>query len=282
MLAAAKINLMLHITGKRADGYHLLQSLVMFAAIGDEVTLQPSEDFSLQVRGEFAGALQGDNLVTRAAQALADAAGITPHGALTLEKHLPVGAGLGGGSADAAAALLLLAKEWKTNIPLAPIAATLGSDVPACMEMTPLWMEETGHRITPLAVPFDVPVLLVNPGVEVSTQAVYQQFLPPYAEPITLPGQFPTLESLVSFLQRTHNMLEKPATRLAPAIRTALYDMTMLQGCLLARMSGSGATCFGVFATEEACIAAANTLSGLHPNWWIRATRLTGNHGQEK
>ncbi len=279
MLAPAKINLMLHVTGKRPDGYHLLQSLVMFAELGDDVSLTPSQDFSLEITGEFSGVLSGENLITKAAQALAKAHHIAPRGTITLDKKLPIGAGLGGGSMDAAVALKLLAKDWKTTTALENIGAVLGSDIPACLHAAPLWMEGAGERITPLMISFDVPLLLVNPKREVATKEVYQRLTPPYAAPIALPSQFATLAELLQFLEATHNALQAPAITTQPRIGDVLNAIKSLDNCLLERMSGSGGTCFGIFSTQEACINAAHTLQTSHPDWWIHATRLKGTHG---
>ena len=265
MLAPAKVNLMLHVTGKRADGYHLLQSLVMFADIGDDVSLTPSDDFSLIVTGEFASHLHGENLITKVAHAF-DARGF-----LTLSKNLPVGSGLGGGSADAAAAIRLLSLPTKGE--------EFGSDIPACLHAAPLWMEGVGERITPVSIPFDVAVLLVNPRREVYTKAVYQRLAPPYAAPMKLPSQFTTLAELLQFLEKTHNALKTPATQMEPMIGTVIKAITALPSCLLSRMSGSGGTCFGIFPTQDACINAARALQTAHPDWWVRATKLQGNHG---
>lgn len=282
MLAPAKINLMLHVTAKRDDGYHRLQSLVMFADVGDEVALTPSTEFTLRVTGEFAGLLQGDNLISKAANALALAANMKPHGTITLDKKLPIGAGLGGGSSDAAAALKLLADDWNIAAPLAKIATALGSDVPACLHGAPLWMEGAGDELSPVSLPFDVPALLVNPRQEVATQAVYQKVKPPYSPHLTLPTGFATLAALLEFLRSTHNALEEPALSIAPIIRKVMHDVSFLPGCLLSRMSGSGATCFGIFPSQKACINAGRELENLHPNWWIKPALLRGTYGQKK
>lgn len=283
MRAGAKINLMLHITGQRNDGYHLLQSLVMFAELGDDITLHPSTDFSLHLVGDFAHALSNnENLITKAAHALAKAMYILPHGSLSLNKNLPIGAGLGGGSSDAAATLTLLAKYWQCKMDLEPIARQLGSDVPACLQGRPLWMEGKGERITHVTIPFDIPALLVNPRQPLSTQEVYQSITPPYAQPQALPSIFPTLHDLIGFLYNTDNMLEAAAKQKMPAIDEIIRGIIRLPDCLLARMSGSGATCFGLFPTREACQHAQYELRDIHPDWWIQATMLKGNYGQEK
>jgi 4-diphosphocytidyl-2-C-methyl-D-erythritol kinase len=278
MLAPAKINLMLHVVGKRADGYHLLQSLTCFADIGDEITLTPSHDFTLTIDGEFAEALQGhENLISKAANALAQSAGIRPHGRISLKKKLPIGAGLGGGSSDAAAALKLLSAHWHCKIPPA-LPVQLGSDVPACIIGAPCWMQKTGEDITPLKLLFDLPALLVNPRVHLPTQEVYENLKTPYSEPLSLPKQF-TRSRLLDFLRSTSNALEVPAIAMQPVIAEVLHELRKLKGCQLARMSGSGSSCFALFASQEALMAAQQFLRQSHPHWWIKKTILQGNHG---
>lgn len=280
MLAKAKLNLMLQVTAKRADGYHLLQSLVMFARFGDEVSLSPADDFSLSVTGHLAHELPDtkNNLITRAAHALAAAHGITPHGRITLEKNLPIGAGMGGGSSDAAATLMLLSEYWGCSIPPA-LAPSLGSDIAACLHAKPCWMEGVGETITPLSLPFDVPVLLVNPRRHVATPQVYQSLPAIYDAPMALPDSFASLSELLAFLRTTRNALEPVAIGLEPVITDVLQALTALPQCGLARMSGSGATCFGIFPDDTACQTAQSALAKTHPNWWIQATTLEGSHG---
>jgi 4-diphosphocytidyl-2-C-methyl-D-erythritol kinase len=279
VLAPAKINLMLHVTGRRADGFHLLQSLVVFADVGDEVLLEPSRDHSFHLKGAFASSLGVDdeNLVTKAAHALADACNTAPRGRLTLIKQLPIGAGLGGGSSDAAVALELLSEYWGVEIP-GWVAAKLGSDVPACLLRDPCWMEGVGERITPLQMYFDLPALLVNPRVPVSTQAVYQKLQAPYDQHLTLPKHFDSQGTLVEFLKTTRNALETPALATAPIIADVLAALGALPGCELARMSGSGGTCFGIFRSMEECERAKKAIQISHPDWWITETELKGTY----
>lgn len=278
MLAPAKINLMLHVTGRREDGYHLLQSLVMFADTGDDVSLTRAEGFSLATQGEFAPHIEGGNLIEKAATALAAAHGRTPAGRITLRKNLPVGAGLGGGSSDAAAALRLLADDWNVAIPT-DLPRALGSDIPACLAAKACWMEGSGERITPLAVGFDVPILLANPRTPLDTAAVYKRLQPPYDAPLTLPDRFSTHAGLLAFLKDTHNTLETPAMTLAPVVGEVISALKTLPGAGLARMSGSGATCFAIFDSQEACERAANALIKSRPAWWVKPATLKGSHG---
>ena len=274
--APAKINLALHVRRRRADGYHDLESVFAFTAFGDTLTVRPAAGFGLAVQGPMAGALAGeadeDNLVLRAARALADAAGIAAGAALVLEKRIPVQAGLGGGSADAAAALRVLCRLWGVNpaaVDLPAIAARLGADVPACLVSRTLRAEGRGERLAAVdaADLAGLPVLLVNPGVAVPTGPVFaawdRQDRGALAEDVSLAA-----------LAAARNDLAEPAMRLAPATGEVLDSLAMQPGTRLARMSGSGATCFAVFDTAPECRAAATAVEAAHPHWWVQATAL--------
>jgi 4-diphosphocytidyl-2-C-methyl-D-erythritol kinase len=271
--ACAKINLHLHVTGRRADGYHLLDSLVVFAGAADVLTVEPWDGLSLSVTGPFAAGLdgEGDNLVLRAARSLAAQAGVTASGRLVLEKNLPVASGIGGGSADAAAALRVLGRFWGLQTgqgTLAAMAAGLGADVPVCVSGRPAIMSGIGEVLSPAPNLPDAGIVLVNPGVAVSTPSVFRlrdgDFSPVAVWP---PGGWPDAGSLAESLHGTVNDLETPALKLAPAIGESLESLRADPTCLLARMSGSGATCFGLFANAEAARRAA---SGIHrPGWWV-------------
>lgn len=269
--APAKINLHLHIVGRRADGYHLLDSLVVFAGIGDRLTVSPSDRLTLSVTGPFAAGLaaEADNLVLRAARALAARAGVQPNGALVLEKNLPVASGIGGGSADAAAALRLLCRFWGLDSRLpGQLAAGLGADVPACVAGVPVLMSGIGEILAPAPPLPDVGIVLVNPGVAVSTPSVFRARTGGFSDPVRFPGQgWRDADSLVATLLSTHNDLEPPARLLTPAIGDVLDILATTPGCLLARMSGSGATCFGLFAEPEAAEAVARTIG--RDGWWV-------------
>ena len=272
--APAKVNLDLLITGRRADGYHELDSLVVFASPGDRLLLQPAAELSLAVRGPFAAALAGaDNLVLRAAQALAAHAGRAPAARIVLEKNLPVAAGLGGGSADAAAALRGLARLWRLGpaAALAPLAARLGADVPVCLASRPARMRGIGERLEPARGLPELALLLINPNRPLATAAVFAALGPPPAAP---PARGPPpvdWAGLVDWLRTRPNHLEAPARRLLPAIDEVLQALARQPGCALARMSGSGATCFGLFAERAALERAAATLRPARPDWWIAA-----------
>ncbi len=251
-VAYAKINLALHVRGREADGYHRIETIFAFCEDGDVLAASPGEGLSLDVTGPFAGALatEPDNLVLRAARALgvADAA-------LTLDKRLPVSAGLGGGSADAAAALRLFGSER-----LDEIAATLGADVPACLLSRTARAEGRGDAIEPVHIEglSGTPVLLVNPGIPLSTAAVFRGWDGVDRGPL---GDW----------EAGRNDLEAPARRLVPEIGDVLQA---LAGARLARMSGSGATCFGLFDSEAGRGAAAARITAGHPGWWVSQTRL--------
>jgi 4-diphosphocytidyl-2-C-methyl-D-erythritol kinase len=273
--APAKINLHLHVVGQREDGYHLLDSLVVFGGAGDWLSVSPADDLSLTVAGPFAAGLasEPDNLVLRAARGLADAAGIRPTGALVLEKNLPVASGIGGGSADAAATLRLLCRYWGVAPDLGRLARALGADVPVCLAGRPSVMSGIGEVLAP-APPLPMAgLVLVNPGVAVSTPAVFRARSDGFSEPARLPGDgWEGIEELVVSLSKARNDLEAPARSLAPAIGDALGVLAAVPGCLLARMSGSGATCFGLFASARAAREAADGIR--RDGWWVWGGRM--------
>jgi 4-diphosphocytidyl-2-C-methyl-D-erythritol kinase len=271
--ASAKINLHLHVVGRRPDGYHLLDSLVVFAGAADRLTVEPSEALSLAVTGPFAAGLDGeaDNLVLRAARALAAHADVPATGRLVLEKNLPVASGIGGGSADAAATLRLLSRFWGVDArqeALAAIAARLGADVPVCLAGRAAVMSGIGEILAP-APPLPLAgMVLVNLGIAVSTPAVFRAREGGFSPAVTWPARgWTDAESLAADLRATGNDLEPPALRLAPPIADSLEALRRAPGCLLARMSGSGATCFGLFADADAARRAASYLD--HPGWWV-------------
>ncbi|NWG45559.1 MAG: 4-(cytidine 5'-diphospho)-2-C-methyl-D-erythritol kinase [Alphaproteobacteria bacterium] len=287
-LAPAKVNLFLHVLGRRTDGYHELDSLVVFADIGDRLSVTPAREVTaLALTGPFAGALADtpptDNSVARAAGGLAalhvamrEAPPAPIH--ITLEKILPVAAGLGGGSADAAAAIALLCEAWDFDpgvAALAALAGRLGADVPVCLAGTPARMRGIGERLEPVEVPA-LDLLLVNPGVPLSTRAVFEALSP--AE-YSGPAPDRPLADFFGWLAATRNDLEGPARRLCPPIDAALAGVAAAPGCRLARLSGSGPTVLGLFGSAEEARAAARALAAAHPDWWIRAasTRLSRN-----
>ncbi|WP_265500169.1 4-(cytidine 5'-diphospho)-2-C-methyl-D-erythritol kinase [Paracoccus beibuensis] len=261
--APAKLNLALHVTGRRDDGYHLLDSLVCFAAAGDVVRVAPGP-LSLRIDGPFAAGLQAedDNLCLRAARL----AGID--GAIRLTKNLPVASGIGGGSGDAAA-VLRAARRMGHALPLSP--ERLGADVPVCIASVPARMQGTGEIVTPLPPLPPLHLVLVNPGVALSTPQVFARLTCRDNPPLPQVPMFPDASALVAWLAGTRNDLEPAAIGAAPIVACVLQALTA-QGAALARMSGSGATCFGIFDRPAAAQAAAAVLA--RQGWWAVATEL--------
>ena len=268
--APAKVNLFLHITGRRADGYHLLDSLAVFGPAQDELSGGSGTGLSLRVEGPFGGALEAepDNLVLRAARALAAAGGIAPRATLRLDKRLPVASGIGGGSADAAAALRLLDRAWglaSGEDGLLAVAAGLGADVPVCVASRPARMQGVGELLAPAPALPRCGLLLVNPGVALPTAEVFRAREAAFSPPAALPAAWSDAAAMAAGLRSLANDLEPPAVALHPVIADVLAMLAALPGCLLARMSGSGATCFGLFATPEAARLAAALVPA---PWW--------------
>ncbi len=276
-LAAAKINLDLLVLGRRPDGYHELDSTVVFADGGDRLTFAPAERFELVASGPFAAQLPAadDNLIARATRRLAELAGRPAAVRITLDKQLPIAAGIGGGSADAAACLRGLARLWRLGCApgdLAGLAQELGADVPACLAGRPVRMRGIGEQLVPLPLPGSLPLLLVNPGAPVATAQVFAALRAEPA-PATPPPAAAYDGDLAAWLAARPNHLEPAAIRLLPAIGAVLAALRALPGCRLARMSGSGATCFGWFDAPAAAAAAAAELGAARPDWWLLPTR---------
>jgi 4-diphosphocytidyl-2-C-methyl-D-erythritol kinase len=284
--APAKVNLTLRVLGRRPDGYHEIDSLVVFATVGDGLAFTPGKQLDLAVRGPTAVAAGdiADNLVLKAVRALAARTDGLEVGRFVLSKRLPVAAGLGGGSTDAAAALRLIAKHNRIALDdarLMAAARATGADVPVCLDPQPRLMRGIGEVLSePLALP-GLPALLINPRVSVATKDVFTALrAPPLAQP--KPSALADAEcaadrpSLIDFVARHGNDLEPPAIALHPAIAQALAALRELPGCRLARMSGSGASCFGLFDSNRAAAVAARVLRVAYPLWWIRPTVLGG------
>ena len=275
VVAPAKLNLYLHVTGRRADGYHLLDSLVAFADVGDVVEARAAPNLGLTLSGPFAGDVPagGDNLVLRAAHLLADGAGA----AISLEKNLPAASGIGGGSSDAAATLRALGRLWgMTPAPkdLDRLALRLGADVPACLRAVPLWLAGIGDALEPGPSLPSAHLVLVNPGLPLATPEVFGAFAESRAL-FSPPGRADVpLENahvLAAFLRARRNDLELVARFMAPPVDTALAALGAQPGCLLARMSGSGATCFGLFVSRPAAERAVRQIAAAEPGWWAVA-----------
>jgi 4-diphosphocytidyl-2-C-methyl-D-erythritol kinase len=276
--APAKVNLTLHVLGRRPDGYHELESIVVFADVGDELTFAPGDALELATRGPTAAAAgpEGDNLVLKAARLLAERVPGLQAGRFTLDKQLPVAAGLGGGSSDAAAALRLLARANKIALDdarIAEAARLTGADVPVCLDPRPRVMRGIGEILSaPLALT-PLPAVLVNPRVSVPTRDVFVKLA---AKPLSSPPSRIAGEGSLSFdrIVAGRNDLEPPAVAIQPVIAEVLAALRATAQCRLARMSGSGATCFALYATAGSAADAARSLSAAHPSWWVRATTL--------
>ncbi len=306
VFAPAKVNLCLHVTGRRADGYHLLESLVAFAGVGDRVAAVPASDLTLTITGPFAEALgqagpdaptdrkgaslppggggmgwgddlpragrpaaPAENLVLRAARAFGPG---MPGARITLDKHLPVASGIGGGSADAAAALHALAALWGRPLPPPEAILALGADVPVCLAGRACRMGGVGEVLAPVPPLPPVWIVLANPGLAVPTPAVFARLERRDNPPLPPVPAFGDAGALAAWLAAQRNDLEVPAIALAPAIAEVRAALAAQPGALLARMSGSGATCFALFAAEAPARTAAAALA--RPGWWAAAAPL--------
>lgn len=274
IFAPAKLNLFLHVTGKRADGYHSLQSLMVFVDVGDELELSEHDRLEFDVKGPFAAALGNpqDNLVYKAAALLAAHYKIPLRGKIILTKNLPVASGLGGGSSDAAATLQGLAKLWdlpEESGPLLQLARRLGADVPACLYKRPVWVEGAGETITVRPDMPDLHFVLVNPKIPTPTPEVFKKFRRLFSPPILFSGQRQTADELIAELKTLRNDLTDAALAVTPVIGKVLAALAATTGCLLRRLAGSGATCFGIYDSMESARAAAHTLKTRYPRWWI-------------
>lgn len=285
-LAPAKVNLALAVTGQRRDGYHRLESLVVFTAAGDRLSAASSARDAFKITGPYAAALgdsdPAENLVVKAREALRRhlrARGLTPPAvSLTLEKNLPVASGIGGGSADAAAALRLLCRHWQAEAAgedLAGIARELGADVPMCLENRPLLAHGIGDEITPLSGLPRLALVLANPNVAVATPAIFRALqrkdnppLPPLPAPLSF-------DRLIAWLKSTRNDLSAPAIELAPEIATCLTALEAEAPCHVG-MSGSGASCYAIHRDLETAHAAAGQIKQAHPDWFVTASDTLG------
>jgi 4-diphosphocytidyl-2-C-methyl-D-erythritol kinase len=284
--AFAKINLTLAVLGRRADGFHEIDSLVAFTALGDDVALEPGETLDLAVEGPFAGALGSGNLVIEAAEAAKALHSELRLGRFRLMKRLPVAAGLGGGSADAAAALRLLARANRGTLPettLTTLAQRLGSDVAVCLGSRPSLMTGRGEKVKPVTGFPSCGVLLVNPGLPLATQEVYAALkagpVPAWPNEVEAPNFTGDFAKLIDYVAARRNALEAAAIAFVPMIKDVLAALSRLDGARISRMSGSGPTCFALFATEDEAKRAAAALSQSHPDWWLAASTLEPRTG---
>ncbi len=277
--APAKLNLYLHVTGRRPDGYHDLDSLVAFASIGDEVALRRATNFKFEITGEQAAALENEdietNLVVKAARSLSELTGKPLNAHIVLVKNLPVASGIGGGSSDAAAVLRALAQHWgldKNDPRIVKAAAQHGQDVPVCVRIENTYMTATG--VLPSERFPKAHIVLVNPGKGLSTPSVYKNYREKgdAFSPLSRIDRTPeTVEKFIAELKERHNDLYVPACRLMPEIKEIISALESSKECLLARMSGSGATCFGFYSDETAAKSVAAQIQAYRPNWWIKA-----------
>lgn len=268
--APAKINLTLHVTGQRDDGYHLLDSLVVFADVGDVITVEKAAETTLTVTGPMARGVPTDNsnLVVQAANLLGVKAQIT------LEKNLPSAAGIGGGSSDAAATLRALAALYDMPLPSPQAVMSLGADVPVCMGSGLLRMRGVGEQVDQLGVGADWPMILINPGVAVPTPSVFKAL--PCKDNPEMPVGLPDWldwNASATWLALLRNDLESPAISVQPVISDVLRALRISEGCMFARMSGSGATCFGLYNSVRVRDRALSQLRQNHPHWWAVATQ---------
>lgn len=280
LLAPAKLNLYLHVVGRRSDGYHLLDSLVAFSDIGDDLTVYPAPELALDLAGPFARDLGGnprDNLVWRAAESLAQRLGRDAGARIHLEKNLPVASGIGGGSSDAAAALKALDALWQGGLGqagLASLARGLGADVPVCLAGKTSWLGGIGEEVAPAPKLPRAWLVLVNPGKALPTASVFKARRGPYAAPARFDRAPASAAALAALLESRGNGLTDAAQELMPEIGVALDLLEACPGALIARMSGSGATCFALFAARADAAAAARQLKSQKPGWWVASGRL--------
>jgi 4-diphosphocytidyl-2-C-methyl-D-erythritol kinase len=282
--ARAKVNLTLLVRGKRPDGYHELESLVVFADLCDELVFSPASEDTLRLEGPFAGAVDGENLVLKAKRAVAVWLKTEIHGEFRLQKNIPVAAGLGGGSSDAAAAIRALTKIYGGSldaVEMMAMAAKIGADVPVCLHQSAAWMRGLGERITHAANISALPAILVNPRLKLSTADVFRKLKAAPYDPDRASGSAPIQTgwedpaSAAACLKEGRNDLEAPAIALEPAVESVLNILRGLDGCLLARLSGSGPTCFGLFPSQNVAARAAEVIKTSQPNWWVVATTLS-------
>ncbi len=283
IFAPAKINLYLHVTGRLDNGYHSLDSMVAFSDVGDEVRIEPAlMDFTFNVQGPYGGGFSpkeidaspnSSNLVVRAVWALSQAAQKVPKVKVTLTKNLPLASGMGGGSSDAAAVLWGLCEYWgisRQSAYLPALMATLGADVPVCLNCEPARLRGIGDIFDPVPPMPEIPVVLVHPGKACPTAQVFSRYSGDFHDPGPLPETLDNVAELAAFLQQKDNDLYDAARKIVPDIENAQRVIDAQGGCRLARMSGSGATCFGLFESEKQARDAAGTIAFENPDWWVK------------
>ena len=283
IFAPAKINLYLHVTGRLDNGYHTLDSLIGFADIGDRVEITPSPDFQFEVDGPYARSFQpkeldsspsSSNLVTQAAWALSRATQKVPNIYARLTKNLPLGSGLGGGSSDAAAIIWGLLEWWglPKNMPyLNGLMARLGADIPVCLNCQSARIRGIGDILDPVPDIPEMPIVLVYPGRPCPTADVFMRYQGSFKEPVPLPETFGSIDRFATFLATVDNDLMEAACEIVPEINNVIQALETQKGCKIARMSGSGSSCFALFGNEADARNAAVTLADENPDWWVRS-----------
>lgn len=287
--APAKINLFLHITGRRQDGYHLIESLFVFTKQGDLLRFHNDDQLTLDVSGPFSGELEAtkaeDNLVVRAAKALAQRAGVDCNVRIELEKNLPVASGIGGGSADAAAVLVGLNQYWNLGLDeqeLCSIGQALGADVPACISSTPVFVKGIGEQLSTVSAPLNAGIVVVNPLKPVSTARMFESFsdfrrnneLPPFEAPLSSTDK--VIEDWNALNLLTTNSLQEPAEFICPEIGQIIKYLRNNSQAEMVRMSGSGASVFGLYHDKRAAQAVARRVREHAPGWWVMADEIGG------
>ncbi|OUS04382.1 4-(cytidine 5'-diphospho)-2-C-methyl-D-erythritol kinase [Rhodobacterales bacterium 52_120_T64] len=271
-LARAKVNLCLHVTGRREDGMHLLDSIVVFPAVGDMLEASEADDLTLEIAGPFGNGLDaGDgNLVIRAARMLSNKGA-----ALRLRKILPVASGIGGGSADAAASIRMLTDLWDVNSPALETLTDLGADVPVCMAQVPTRMSGIGEKLAALPTLPKFWIVLCNARQGVETGAVFRAMKSRDNPSLSqTPESFPTVDNLFEYLRAQRNDMQTAAIESCPIIADVLSAIEATRNCALSRMSGSGGTCFGLYAAEVAADEAAKEICENHPDWWVVSAQV--------
>ena len=279
VLAPAKINLFLHLISKRLDGYHNIESLIAFTDFGDLIKVEEATELTLEIEGPFAEDIKGldeeQNLVMRAAVGLNKLTGKYLGAKITLVKNIPVSSGIGGGSSDAAATIKALQKLWHLSIPdgdILKICLSLGADVPACLYGNPVFVSGMGEELRPIQGLSDFYCVLVNPRIQISTPTIFNSFDGGFSSSISHSGD----EDLFGFV-RFSNDLQKPADVLVPEIQQAIESLMGEKGCKLARMSGSGATCFGLFDKKDDVEKAFGGIKAKNSNWWVSSGVIKGS-----
>ncbi|MFP4313444.1 MAG: 4-(cytidine 5'-diphospho)-2-C-methyl-D-erythritol kinase [Alphaproteobacteria bacterium] len=280
IFAPAKINLFLHVTGKRADGYHTLESLISFANIGDTLTLSAAKEPALSMSGPFAKSFkpaeldsspQSKNLLMKALWGLSRLYKRPPSFHVLLEKNLPLSAGIGGGSADAAALIWGVLSQWGTppdQDEFDQFLLSLGADTPVCLHSSAAFVSGIGDNIKKMEHIPEMPIVLVNPLKPCPTASVFKALEGQYCQPVSMPKHFNDAHDLSAFLKKQNNCLEKSAQDFVPDIENILNALRYANGCLLSRMSGSGASCFGLFDTTENAQKARHAIAEENPDWW--------------